>query len=100
MKNFTLIMVLIFFGLSNVTGLAQGSWSLQINPTSNAGESMQFVSADEGWIGLNSNQLDLELGIVRVMGKGRKERIVPVGMKAIESLKAYMEERGVLKKLF
>ena len=48
-------------------------------------------------VGLNSNQLDLELGIVRVMGKGRKERIVPVGMKAIESLKAYMEERGVSK---
>jgi integrase/recombinase XerC len=48
-------------------------------------------------VGLNSNQLDLELGIVRVMGKGRKERIVPVGMKAIESLKAYMEGRGVLK---
>jgi len=42
-------------------------------------------------VGLNSNQLDLELGIVRVMGKGRKERIVPVGMKAIESLKAYMK---------
>jgi len=30
-------------------------------------------------VGLNSNQLDLDLGIVRVMGKGRKERIVPVG---------------------
>jgi len=48
-------------------------------------------------VGLNSNQLDLDLGIVRVMGKGRKERIVPVGMKAIEALKAYFEERGMLK---
>jgi integrase/recombinase XerC len=48
-------------------------------------------------VGLNSNQLDLELGIVRVMGKGRKERIVPVGMKAIESLKAYLEDRGMSK---
>jgi len=45
-------------------------------------------------VGLNSNQLDLELGVVRVMGKGRKERIVPVGMKAIDALKAYLEERG------
>ena len=50
-------------------------------------------------VGLNSNQLDLDLGIVRVMGKGRKERIVPVGVKAIDALKAYFEERGILKGL-
>ena len=48
-------------------------------------------------VGLNFNQLDLDLGIVRVMGKGRKERIVPVGAKAIEALKAYFEERRVFK---
>ena len=46
-------------------------------------------------VGLNLNQLDSDLGIARVMGKGRKERIVPVGVKAIEALKAYLEERGV-----
>ncbi|TRX28969.1 hypothetical protein FNW25_04240 [Flavobacterium franklandianum] len=58
MKNFTFIMVLIFLGLSNATGVAQGSWNeLQFNPTANAGESMQFVSATEGWISLSSNQL-------------------------------------------
>jgi len=45
-------------------------------------------------VGLNSNQLDLDLGIVRVMGKGRKERIVPVGKKAVEAVKNYLEERG------
>jgi integrase/recombinase XerC len=45
-------------------------------------------------VGLNSNQLDLDLGIVKVMGKGRKERIVPIGSKAVEALKAYLEERG------
>jgi integrase/recombinase XerC len=33
------------------------------------------------------------------MGKGRKERIVPVGVKAIEVLKAYLEERRMLKGL-
>ncbi len=48
-------------------------------------------------VGLNSNQLDLDLGIVRVMGKGRKERIVPVGAKAIEALEAYLEKRGMLE---
>jgi integrase/recombinase XerC len=45
-------------------------------------------------VALNLDQLDLELGIVRVMGKGRKERIVPVGLKAKEALNAYLEERG------
>lgn len=44
-------------------------------------------------VGLNSNQLDLDLGIVKVMGKGRKERIVPVGAKAIEALEAYLHAR-------
>ncbi len=48
-------------------------------------------------VGLDLNQLDLDLGILRVMGKGRKERIVPVGVKAIEALKAYFEERGTLR---
>lgn len=48
-------------------------------------------------VGLNLKQIDLDLGIVRVMGKGRKERIVPVGGKAIESLNAYLNERGRIK---
>jgi integrase/recombinase XerC len=48
-------------------------------------------------VGLNWNQLDQDLGIVKVMGKGRKERIVPVGVKAIEALKAYMEERRIVE---
>jgi len=45
-------------------------------------------------VALNLDQLELDLGIARVMGKGRKERIVPVGLKAKEALKAYLEERG------
>jgi len=48
-------------------------------------------------VGLNLNRVDLGLGIVKVMGKGRKERIVPVGAKAIQALKAYMEGRGVIE---
>jgi integrase/recombinase XerC len=46
-------------------------------------------------VGLNGSQLDLDLGIVKVMGKRRKERIVPVGSKAIEALRAYLRHRGV-----
>ncbi len=44
-------------------------------------------------VGLNRNRVDFELGIVRVMGKGRKERIVPVGAKAVEALKSYLSLR-------
>jgi integrase/recombinase XerC len=43
---------------------------------------------------LNLEHLDRDLGIVRVMGKRRKERIVPVGSKAIGALNRYLEERG------
>lgn len=38
---------------------------------------------------LNWSSLDLPLGLVRVLGKGGKERIVPVGRKAIGALGKY-----------
>ena len=40
--------------------------------------------------GLELSELDLEAGVLRTSGKGSKERIVPVGGKAIESLNAYL----------
>lgn len=45
--------------------------------------------------GLNVAGLDLRQGLVRVLGKGRKERIIPVGRKAREVLAAYLETRGL-----
>ncbi|MGQ9645027.1 MAG: tyrosine recombinase XerC [Thermodesulfobacteriota bacterium] len=45
-------------------------------------------------VGLDGSHLDLELGIVKVMGKGRKERIVPMGKKAMGALKVYLNHRG------
>jgi integrase/recombinase XerD len=42
-------------------------------------------------IELELSDLDLETGILRARGKGSKERIVPIGSKAIESLQFYME---------
>jgi len=44
--------------------------------------------------GLNVGSVDLREGLVRVLGKGRKERIVPVGRKAREALGDYLAERG------
>ncbi|MGQ9775600.1 MAG: tyrosine recombinase XerC [Thermodesulfobacteriota bacterium] len=44
-------------------------------------------------VNLNLNHLDFTLGIVKVLGKGRKERIVPVGSKALEALRLYLEKR-------
>jgi integrase/recombinase XerD len=41
-------------------------------------------------ISLELSELDLEAGIVRARGKGSKERIVPVGSKAIETLRTYL----------
>jgi integrase/recombinase XerD len=41
-------------------------------------------------IGLELADLDLELGVLRARGKGSKERIVPVGSKAVEGLRAYL----------
>jgi integrase/recombinase XerC len=44
--------------------------------------------------GMNVKDLDLESGLARVLGKGDKERIVPVGSCACRALAAYLEQRG------
>ena len=45
--------------------------------------------------GLDVGSLDLRENLVRVLGKGRKERIVPIGRKANEALLSYLEDRGM-----
>jgi integrase/recombinase XerD len=40
---------------------------------------------------LRLEQLHLEAGFINVIGKGNKERVVPVGKKAVESLNRYIE---------
>jgi len=44
-------------------------------------------------VGLDLDDLDLDQGLIRVHGKGGKERIVPVGGKALEALKDYLAVR-------
>ncbi|MEK6599745.1 MAG: tyrosine recombinase XerC [Deltaproteobacteria bacterium] len=43
--------------------------------------------------GLNMRDVDINQGIIRVLGKGNKERIAMLGSKAQDALKAYLEER-------
>jgi integrase/recombinase XerD len=43
-------------------------------------------------VGLRLSSLDLGLGIVRVVGKGDKERLVPVGETAANSLRVYLKD--------
>lgn len=48
--------------------------------------------------GLNVEDVNTREGLVKVRGKGRKERIVPMGSKAVDALRGYMTEKLLLKK--
>lgn len=41
--------------------------------------------------GLGVNDVNFSLGIIRVMGKGRKERIVPVAKQTLQAIEAYLQ---------
>jgi len=47
-------------------------------------------------VGLNVNNLDLNQGMMRVYGKGGKERDVPIGQQAVEALRAWLSVRSDL----
>ena len=45
--------------------------------------------------GLKISSVFFEHGFIRIIGKGNKERLVPIGEMAMEALEAYMEDRPV-----
>jgi integrase/recombinase XerC len=45
-------------------------------------------------VGLNHGDLDRERALIKVRGKGRRERIVPVGREALEALHRYLAAPG------
>src|SRR5207244_777933 len=44
-------------------------------------------------VGLDVDDVDFISNIIKVRGKGRKERMVPVGEKALDALKQYLDSR-------
>ncbi|MYJ52437.1 MAG: site-specific tyrosine recombinase XerD [Gammaproteobacteria bacterium] len=50
-------------------------------------------------VGLKVNQVDLEVGVCKITGKGNKERLVPLGEHATDWIRTYMQEaRGNILK--
>lgn len=49
-------------------------------------------------VGINENDLDLHDGLVRVRGKGRKERLAPLGSFALDALEKWIDIRKLSPK--
>ncbi len=47
--------------------------------------------------GVDLDDLDLSQRLVRVLGKGKKERIVPFGVPAAQAIRRYLPSRGALR---
>ncbi len=45
-------------------------------------------------VGLNMEDVDFAAAVIRVRGKGRKERLAPMGQSAIASIQKYLAMRG------
>lgn len=48
-------------------------------------------------VGINIHNVDFVNGVIKVLGKGRKERLAPVGNKAIEAIRNYLDYRNIKK---
>jgi integrase/recombinase XerC len=45
--------------------------------------------------GMDRQDIDRQGGLIRVRGKGRKERIVPIGSKALDAIDAYLGQKTI-----
>ena len=50
--------------------------------------------------GLDTGDVDFRQRLVKVMGKGNKERIVPIGREALKALEDYLDETSGFRKKF
>ena len=48
-------------------------------------------------VGLDDDDIDFISGVVKVLGKGSKERIVPIGDQALRAIRSYLDKRSVDK---
>ena len=48
-------------------------------------------------VGMNLDDLDLEGGLVRVRGKGKRERLAPLGSHAVKALRSWLRKRTLAK---
>ena len=49
-------------------------------------------------VSLNVEDVDFIGGIIKVKGKGKKERIIPIGDKALKAIRNYLDRRKVISK--
>lgn len=45
-------------------------------------------------VGLNTDSIDFIGGVLKIFGKGRKERLVPIGDRALRCIRRYLEKRS------
>lgn len=45
-------------------------------------------------VGLDINDVDFISGVIKVLGKGKKERIVPIGEPALKAIRGYVDKRS------
>jgi len=48
-------------------------------------------------VGLDTDDIDFISGVVKVFGKGKKERIVPIGEPALDAIRKYVDKRAAAK---
>ncbi len=50
-------------------------------------------------IGLRISDLHIEKGFIRILGKGNKERLIPIGEKAVVAIRNYLPDRSSLENI-